>query len=305
MPSKENMTQRRTRWISYLETLTGSFEENSQKVVEELRAEMATETATVLTDHLRICGAVPERYGRDSTQEKLYSKYTDAVVSETFSAIGLKSVVVGARSDSADVQARGIKFSLVADAKAFRLSRTAKNQKDFKIQALDGWRGGLDYAILVCPIYQLPARSSQIYYQAIARNVCIISYSHLAVLVAFAQRQGVMRAEASLHKILKTVSALHPSKSALDYWTGINRSFIESLDEDSGLWTTEKTISIESFEAAKRESIRYLQSERDRLLALSHQEAIEALIRTARIDSRVTQVRSIKHGDLLGVGTDD
>ena len=35
-----------------------------------------------------------------------------------------------------------ITYSLVADAKAFRLSRTAKNQKDFKVQAMDGlaWR---------------------------------------------------------------------------------------------------------------------------------------------------------------------
>ena len=60
------------------------------------------------------------------------SKYTDSVVSESFIAIGLNSVVVSARADAADVQARGNGFSLVADAKAFRLSRTAKNQKDFK-----------------------------------------------------------------------------------------------------------------------------------------------------------------------------
>lgn len=213
--------------MSYLDTLTGSFEENSQKVVEELRTEATIGPAAVLTDHLRLCGAVPERYGPDSTQEKLYSKYTDAVVSETFSTMGLNSVVISTRADSADVQARGAEFSLVADAKVFRLSRTAKNQKDFKIQALDGWRGGLDYAVLVCPIYQMPTRSSQIYYQAIARNVCIMSYSHLAALVALTQRRGETRAEIVFHKILKTVATLHPSKSALDYWTGINRAFVE------------------------------------------------------------------------------
>jgi type II restriction enzyme len=72
---------------------------------------------------------VPEQYGHDSSAEKLYAKYTDAVVSESLRAIGLKSIVLSLRADVADVQARGRTYSLIADAKAFRLSRTAKNQK--------------------------------------------------------------------------------------------------------------------------------------------------------------------------------
>ncbi len=74
-------------------------------------------------------------------------------------------------------------YSFVADAKVFRLSRTAKNQKDFKIQAMDNWKFGKPFAMVVCPLYQIPSKNSQIYQQASARNVCIFSYSHLAVLV--------------------------------------------------------------------------------------------------------------------------
>jgi hypothetical protein len=188
--------------------------------------------------------------------------------------------VIDARGDSADVQARTDTYSLVADAKAFRLSRTAKNQKDFKVQAMDGWRTGLDYAVIVCPIYQLPTRTSQIYQQAIARNVCILSYSHLAALVGLAMRQGSLRAAAGLHEMLKSVkSILHPSKSAVDYWTGINRALLSSLSPHTDLWTIEKTASIKSLAAAKNESLRYLRLERDRLLGLSHQQALEELIR--------------------------
>ena len=302
---QSDAVQRRSRWVGYLETLTGSFEENSNRIIEELRSEIRSETTEALIDHLRFCGAVPERYGHDSTQEKLYSKYTDSVVSESLSAVGLISIVVDARANSADVQARGDEFSLVADAKAFRLSRTAKNQKDFKIQALDGWRGGLDYAILVCPIYQLPTRQSQIYYQAIARNVCILSYSHLSALVALTQRRGAKQAESAFHDILGTVPALHPSRNAVDYWIGVNQSLVKSLDKDADIWTAEKTVSIESLEAVKRESLNFLQAERNRLLALSHQEALEALIRSSRIDSRAAQVRSIEHGELLGAESSD
>ncbi len=299
MTTRISAVHRRIRWIEYLETLTGSFGENSQAIIRELRSEITLETAEVLIHHLRFCGAVPEQYGPDSALEKLYSKYTDCVVSETLSAIGLSSLVVSARADSADIQAKGSDFSLVADAKAFRLSRTAKNQKDFKIQALDGWRGGLDYAILICPIYQLPTRLSQIYYQAVSRNVCIISYSHLAVLMALTLRQEVKQAELTLHEILKTIATLHPSKNAVDYWTGINRAFVKSLDKGTDLWTAEKTASIESLDAVKQESLIYLQSERNRLLALSHQEALDALIRSYRIDSRAAQIRSVEHGELL------
>ena len=305
MSIQSNSAQRRSRWVAYLETLTGPFHENSDKIAEELRVEIRLETTEALTDHLRFCGAVPEQYGHDSTQEKLYSKYTDSVVSEALSAIGLKSIIIDARADSADVQARGDDFSLVADAKAFRLSRTAKNQKDFKIQALDGWRGSLNYAVLVCPIYQFPTRQSQIYYQAIARNVCIISYSHLSVLTALTSRQGSEQAEVAFHEILKTVPTLHPSKNAVDYWTGINQSLVKSLGKDANLWTDEKTASIETLETLKQESLRYLQSERDRLLALSHQEALEALMRSARIEARVTQVANVVHGELLEAESDE
>ena len=305
MSMQSRAAQRRDYWVAYLKTLTGSFDENAEKIVEELRTEIRQEATRALVDHLRFCGAVPEQYGHDSTQEKLYSKYTDSVVSETLSELGLKSIVIEARADSADVQARGDDFSLVADAKAFRLSRTAKNQKDFKIQALDGWRGNLDYAVLVCPIYQFPTRQSQIYYQAIARNVCIISYSHLSTLIAFTSRQGAKQAEMAFHEILKTVSTLHPSKSAVDYWTGINQSIVKSLDKDANLWTAEKVSSIETLDTLKQESLRYLQSEHDRLLALSHQEALEALIRSSRIEARATQVRSIEHGELLEAKSDD
>ena len=64
------------------------------------------------------------------------------MVSEALSAMGLNSVVLDARADAADVQARATSYSLVADAKAFRLSRTAKNQKDFKVDAMDSWKHG-------------------------------------------------------------------------------------------------------------------------------------------------------------------
>jgi len=293
--------KRRSYWVGELAKLSGSFGDDSIKMIEELRKEIETEGNDALLDHLRLCGAIPEEYGHDSSEEKLYSKYTDVLISEAFSAIGLMSAVIVERADIADVQARAASYSLVADAKAFRLSRTAKNQKDFKVQAMDGWRGDLDYAIVVCPIYQLPTRTSQIYRQAVARNVCVLSYSHLSALVGLSMRQSPKVAEAGLHCVLQAVSVLHLSKSAVDYWTGINRALVASLKNDTDLWTIEKTESLAALDAAKDEALRVLRDERNRLLGLSHQQALDELLRVAGLDSRIAKVEGIEHGSLLGV----
>jgi hypothetical protein len=291
---------RRAYWVAELAKLSGSFGDDATRLFEELRAEIARDGAAALLDHLRVCGAMPEQYGHDSSAEKLYSKYTDAVVNEAFLAIGLRSAVITARGDSADVQARGRDYTLVADAKAFRLSRTAKNQKDFKVQAMDGWRNECTYAAVVCPIYQMPNRTSQIYQQAIARNVCILSYSHLAALVGLAVANGAGVAEEGLRDVFKSVSVLHPSKNANDYWAGINRALVSSLGSAASLWTTEKTESLAALQTVKDEALRYLRAERNRLLGLTHQEALNELILSAGLDSRIAQVEGVEQGGLLG-----
>ena len=276
---RKEAIKRRAYWVAELEKLSGSFGVDSAKMIAELRAEITKDGIDALADHLRVCGAMPEQYGHDSSAEKLYSKYTDAVISEALSAIGLSSAVITARADAADVQARANNYSLVADAKAFRLSRTAKNQKDFKVQAMDGWRNGLDYAVVVCPIYQLPATSSQIYQQAIARNVCILSYSHLAALLALSRRQTVSQAEKGLLTVLKSVAPLHPSKDASSYWVGVNKALLSALGKDSDLWTEEKTASLDGLKVVKDEALTYLTAERNRLLGLSHKDALAELLR--------------------------
>ncbi len=292
--------KRRKYWVAELAKLSGSFGVDSTKVIEELEAEIRKDGREALLDHLRVCGAVPEHYGHDSSEEKLYSKYTDAVIAESLQSIGLSSAVITARADAADVQARGGGYSLVADAKAFRLSRTAKNQKDFKVQAMDGWRNGLDFAAVVCPIYQLPSRTSQIYQQAIARNVCILSYSHLAALVGLAGRRGEAVATKGFGSVLKSVSLLHTSKNATDYWAGINGALIAAVKRDVDLWTAEKKASLAGLDLAKDEALTYLRAERNRLLDLSHKEALAELIRASRLDSRIAQVERVDHGNLLG-----
>lgn len=97
----------------------------------------------------------------------------------------MQSRAVTERGNAADIVAKSIyrNYSLVSDAKAFRLSRTAKNQKDFKVDALSKWRGTNDYAVLIAPYFQYPNQESQIFEQSLNENVLLFSWEHLAILL--------------------------------------------------------------------------------------------------------------------------
>jgi type II restriction enzyme len=130
-------------------------------------------------------GAIPEDIEHDSTEEKLYARASDIVLAKCFQELGLQAVVNKKRTNCADVVAKSQfhNYSLVGDAKSFRLSRTAKNQKDFKVKSMSDWRENADYAILVCPYYQYPKSRSQIYGQALNENVILFTWEYLAIFL--------------------------------------------------------------------------------------------------------------------------
>ena len=291
----------RKYWVGEIQKLSGNFTDDTEGLENELGEEIKQYGSSTLIDHLRLCGNIPEAYSHDSSEEKLYSKYTDSLLCFAYKEMGLKSVVLTERADVADVDAFAKGYSFVADAKAFRLSRTAKNQKDFKVQAMDGWKHGKPYAMVVCPIYQLPTRSSQIYQQASTRNVCIFTYSHLSLLVNYSIEEGNGNAEGLLHEIFKTIPALNPSKNAVDYWLAINKTILAYSNIIEDLWKTEKEAVTESTEIAKEEGLTYLASEREKIMRMSHDEALKELIKMSKIDSKIKIIQSITDSGLFGI----
>ncbi|MGB7649601.1 MAG: HindIII family type II restriction endonuclease [Gallionella sp.] len=296
--SKEAI-KRRKYWVEEIRKLSGNFSDDSDRLETELANEIKQHKSQALIDHLRLCGDIPESYGHDSSEEKLYSKYTDSLLSEAFKALGLNSLVLKERADAADVEVFGKNFSFVADAKAFRLSRTAKNQKDFKVQAMDGWKRGKPYAMVVCPIYQLPTKSSQIYEQASARNVCLLTYSHLTMLVTFSLLEGESKAEALTHQIFKTIAALNPSKDASCYWLAVNKTMLDFSPKIESLWKIEKLAAVESIAAAKEEALVFLAEEREKIMRMSHKEALTELIKVHKLDSRIKIIKSVSDNRIL------
>ncbi len=292
----------RSYWINEISRLSGNFGVDVEKVEDEIGQEIQNKGINALLGHLRLCGAIPEKYGHDTSEEKLYSKYTDIVIHEAYLWMGFNSAVLKERADAADVECVNDDYSFIADAKAFRLSRTAKNQKDFKIQAMDSWKHGKPYAMVVCPVYQLPSRTSQIYQQASTRSVCIGTYTHLAVFVRYAEESSKENAMELVHSVFKEVETMNPSKDAATYWQIVNHLILDFDEKIRDLWKEEKRASIESIHISKEEALSFLASERERIMKLSKEQAIKEVLKSSKIENKVKAIQSVVGNNLLGLG---
>jgi type II restriction enzyme len=168
--------------VTFLDGLGGlGFDASSQRIIEWIN-NLSYESFLNL---MRQIGTIPESIAHDSTPEKQFSKATDAALSRAFRELGLKSSVLHERADAADViaESKYHAYTLVADSKAFRLSRTARNQKDYKVSALSSWRHDADFAVLCAPYFQYPNQSSQIYKQALDDNVALFSWEQILVML--------------------------------------------------------------------------------------------------------------------------
>ncbi len=299
--SKEQR-KNRDRWINKLSNLSSDFDVDSDRIEQLLEKEAKEHGISLLLGHLRLCGNIPERYAYDSTEEKLYSKYTDIVIHQAYTSMGFTSMVIKQRAGVADVECTSQEYSFVADAKAFRLSRTAKNQKDFKIQAMDEWKYGKPYAMVVCPVYQLPKSSSQIYQQAVSRSVCIATYTHLAVLVRCAEEITQISTKELVHEIFKSVDAMNPSKDAISYWGEINRRLLGFDRRIRDIWLDEKRALSESFYLAKEEALSFLAMERERIMRLSRDHAIKEVLKASKLKDKINRVESFAGNRLLDIG---
>ena len=291
----------RGAWLNKIATDGKDFSDVSLAFEQELKSESRQVGKDAILDHLRVCGHIPETYPHDSSEEKLYSKYTDSVISHAFGSLGMKSRVLTERADAADVEVIAADYTFVADAKAFRLSRTAKNQKDFKVQAMDGWRGKNDVAVVICPIYQLPKRESQIYQQAISRNVCVFSYSHLSVLVRVANMLTTTDASNILKSIFSGISKLPVGKSAEVYWRFVNKQFLTHSDEVRKIFLSEKSAEIESVNFARTEGLEFYDGEEERIEKLDFVSVVSELKRHYKFDSKKNIIRAISDNGLFNV----
>jgi type II restriction enzyme len=256
----------------------------SEDAFDILEKEFAEITKTALSSNLLECGIIPELLEHDSSEEKLWAKYCDILLAQTLTHLSIPAEVLRARGDSADVFGRTHEYSIVGDAKAFRLSRTAKNQKDFKIQALNDWRKSNTYACLVSPLYQYPRRVSQIYEQAIERNVTLLSYIHLKFLLDYADGKNI-------DPLWCIGSELPTSKNAQQYWEAIDKTACEIAGKSEMSLGDYKQKAIDKTKQLGKEGIDYWEARITTYKKLSQKEAVARLIKAEKVETKIQTIK--------------
>jgi type II restriction enzyme len=277
--------------VQLIEQLAENKSLNFQEMSEKLEASLAPIDREDLLLYLEYAGIIPEKFGHDSTEEKLYARFCDILMAESLNTLGIKSNIMFQRAEAPDVVSEvSDRYKMVGDAKAFRLSRTAKNQKDFKVEALNSWRRGADYACMVCPLYQYPTTRSQIYTQAIRFNVTLISYTHLHLMIRYASKTGKIY---DLEPLWATPKTLNESSMASNYWNAVNKIIFELVSASPEDWR----YSLERTKAALLEraeaEISFWKAEKNRIREKGHEELIKELIRALKIDSKIDTIRRI------------
>ncbi len=256
------------------------IEENLLKFSKELLAENIIE-----------CGILPEAFDHDSSEEKLWAKYSDIILAKALSFLEIPSEVLRTRGNSADVFGKNQNYSVVGDAKTFRLSRTAKNQKDFKIKALDDWRKANNYAVLVAPLTQYPQRKSQIYEQAIEKNVTLISYTHLSFLLNFFQKKQDLKPLWETGNRLKKQYSISEYQNSQNYWTEIDQIICKIVNKNQMDLQFYKNFEIQKTQEIGQEGIGFWQAKIKEYKALSQKEAVERLIKSEKIEAKIKTIQ--------------
>ena len=269
-----------------------TFDESSTRIQKKIFALSKKRT----TQLLKNIGIIPESIRHDSSEEKLFAKATDILLAKTFQDLGLSASVNNERANCADVVVKSKihKYSMVADAKAFRLSRTAKNQKDFKVKSMIDWRGDHDYSVLVCPFYQYPKNRSQIYGQALDGKVCLLSWEHL---VLFLENDVKETKKLSLQKLWNISDELS-SKVTVK-----NKDKNTNFHQDGNL-LIQKHVGLKEdvfrrvFELCRevtvkrgKSEIKFWESEIDRINGLTKKQAITELLESMKIRKKISTIQ--------------
>ena len=264
-----------------------SGKNNSFELIEKKCQSISKKT---LVAELIQVGIMPEVFEHDSSEEKLWSKFSDIILSKSLDFLGLKSEVLRTRGNSADVYSRTKNYTLVSDAKCFRLSRTAKNQKDFKVKALDDWRRQDTYALLVSPLAQYPADKSQIYPQAFAQNVTLLSYLHLQFLI----EKGVRGNLEDLWKLPVFISKNYKKedqKRGSTYWHAVDTIVAKLTKQPVEIMRQYKQREIEVTKKVGQEGINYWETKIKEFNKLTRAQAVKLLIKAQKIEQKIETIK--------------
>lgn len=239
-------------------------------------------------------GAIPEDMGHDSTEEKLYTKVSDIIFAKALLEMGLEAKVLTQRADCADIiaQSKFHKYSLVGDAKSIRLSRTAKNAKDFKVNSMVHWRGDCNYSVLMHPYFQYPRSNSQIYQDALNGNVCLFAWEYLYMML----NEGIVESPTvsleqywnQSHIIAEETLVSNNKKCFLPQQ---NKNVQELLQISSQKFDNYFSIIVGILVDRGNIEIKYWDGEIARVKSLNREEAISELLKSMKLEGKITTIQ--------------
>lgn len=242
---------------------------------------------------VRFIGVLPESIKAGSSQEKLFSKAGDIILAKSLCLLNLNSKPLEQRSNAGDVVALSIEYNygIIADAKSFRLSRTAKNQKDFKVKALSDWRKDKDYAVLTAPFFQYPNNNSQIYKQSLEENVLLFSWEHLSIMLQLDLSEN----DSFSLEQLWNFPLKHRKRTSIDnaennFMSDFNLYFMDLFNlekEQLQELLKDEILKIEERSISERE---YWDEQIKRIKSLSRKEAIEELLKEINITTKINTI---------------
>ena len=265
------------------------------EATEEIKTYVNDLERQTVVDIVKEIGTIPECIEASSSSEKLFSKASDCILARCFSELGIPSIAVNERGNSADIIARSIHgYTLVADAKTFRLSRTAKNQKDFKIDTLSNWRGSEhNFALLVAPYFQYPNTVSQIYSSALDKQVCLLSWEHILFLL----ENSVMETDTLSLEAIWNAPVRLARDTRIAYadrmncqFPYINQMLCDRISVPIQRFNEQLNICKEIIRNRGNSELEYLNTEKEAITTLSRDEAIAELLKSKKVLERISTI---------------
>lgn len=274
----------------FAEDTSLDFDEKTAQIFAWTRQLTDEQVCTLLAQ----TGFIPELYAHDSSEEKVYAKAMDILVAAALERTGYDTTVSAERSDAADVTAvfsRGAKHAVVLDAKAFRLSRTALNPKDYKIEALNTWRKGADFACLVAPLAGFPLGRSRLFREAVRFNVTLLTFSHLAFLLEH-KPEGGESDDDPLWPVWSIAQALgaESEPAAEEYWRAVDRALCSALGTELSVWIERRRAYFDELLRVADQQIQYFHTALAQMKEMPREELLRLARKALKIDGKIQAV---------------
>lgn len=238
--------------------------------ISELSNYLETITQEDLLDIILHIGTIPEMIQPSSTLEKIYTKVSEIILAKAFNQLGFQSQVIHTRSNTGDVLITSpLNYTVMVDCKCFRATRTAKNQKDFKIASLSQWKKENTYALLVMPEHQI-TENHQIYKQSTQYNVQIIYWETLAMLLYL----QISEPQKDLHELFIPKQGMITTEQLLELiQVPLDINYLSYMD----------TLAIQRYDFEKEQ----LLSSVSQISELSKEDLVRLLLKELKIDKKL------------------